>query len=736
MLPSHTSSTKIIKLTDRVPAEQSTLSESINQLLQNLIDLGIVHDEEWDEIGADARESYSQLHRDEDLYQALLGHHLITHFQAKMLRKGLVLQLKVGQYRILEPLGQGGMGTVYLAEHIYLRKQVALKVMGTNFATDQRTVGRFFQEARAVARLQHPNIVFCYDAGRHDLNSFDETERYYYAMEHVRGDHLDNHIRRHGPLSVGRAAGVFVQIADALAEAHRHRLIHRDIKPQNIMLTHDLRAKLLDFGLAQHPNYQFTSPGAMLGTVGYMAPEQAINPREVDARADLYSLGATLFRTVTGQDPFPDTGSPLADLRHRTQAYSPDPMDANPLLPREFCSIITRLMQLNPDDRYQNASDVVAALVPFLCFDEKSALVDLPRCSVLVFSEDEQQAFGLIAGLGSQVDCNVISPDSFMTTSRFNTSHDIIVILSPPLLEQLQPLLEISTSPTRPHVLLYTSPTKNAQRIPTLIHCADDLLRCSDELEDLHLRVKSALRVRGYSKSTKSSDTEVRNQLTRLTSPEPSDRQSLGKIAEVLNVVLEEFELKPPGFARRIDRYITEFIAECRRTNRLPGCWSEAFVRALHTATKFHDIGLLGVPRELLATPMKLSFDDRLIYESHVSYGTNLIKKLALRFPEHATELKLIADIICNHHENWDGSGYPSGAQHTAIPLGARLLGLVNDYDALRTKSPMRPGFQHTQVVERLRLAAGKEHDPELIACFLTIAPKLDEIFASEKGNS
>ena len=736
MLPDHTPGTKVFKVPELRSTGSSAKSQSILRLLQELLEIGVVHHEEWDEIGSDVRDSYSHLLRDEDLYQALLSHRLITQYQAKILRKGLILQLIVGQYRILEPLGQGGMGTVYLAEHIYLRKQVALKVMGANFASDTRAVGRFFQEARAVARLQHPNIVFCFDAGRYELNSLEDSERFYYAMEHVRGDSLDHYIRQYGPLSVGRAAGIFAQIADALAEAHRHKLIHRDIKPHNIMLTHDLRAKLLDFGLAQHPNYQFTSPGAMLGTVGFMAPEQATDPREVDARADLYSLGATLFRAVTGQDPFPDTGSPLADLRYRTHANSPDPSEANPSLPREFCSIITRLMQLNPDHRYQSASDVVAALVPFLCHDEKSALVDLPRCSILVFSEDEPQAPGLIAGLGSQVECLVVAPDTFLQDSRTSTAYDIIVVLSPPTIEQLQPLLETAPGMVRPYVLLYTSPTRNAQRVPTLIHCADDLLRGTHELDGLNERVRGALRVRNARPSTNITENDERILTTRLTNSQVSERPFLPGVAEILNAVLEEFELKPSGYSRRIDQYITWMVEECRNNNIYANCWDEAFVGILRCAAKFHDIGLLGVPRDLLASTSVLSPDDKLTYESHVAFGADLVTLLKDRFPEHTAEFKQISEIILYHHENWNGTGYPCGIAETAIPLGSRLLGIVNSYDALRTRSPIRPGFQHNQVVERLRVAAGNEFDPNLIVGFLSIASKFDEIFSSVKRNS
>src|SRR5262245_35523209 len=252
-----------------------------------LLNSWVVLPEEWEALPDDERTRLAAITPTELILSALVDRSLLTQFQAEAVRAGLGSELILGHYRLLAPIGRGGMGTVFRGEHLYLRRQVAVKVMSRSVEPGARVQHRFYAEARAVARLQHPNIVACLDTGRHTPPETDGPTRDYYVMELVPGDDLHGLVRKRGPLSAKPACELFRQVAEALAEAHRHGLIHRDIKPSNVIVTPDWQAKLLDFGLARIPSRNVTVPGTLLGTVGYMAPEQAKDPHAVDARADL-----------------------------------------------------------------------------------------------------------------------------------------------------------------------------------------------------------------------------------------------------------------------------------------------------------------------------------------------------------------------------------------------------------------------------------------------------------------
>jgi eukaryotic-like serine/threonine-protein kinase len=269
------------------------------------------------------------------------------------IRQGDGEDLMLAQYRLLSVLGQGGMGTVYRAEHSQLRREVAVKVMTRLADGNDRLVSRFYAEARAVAKLQHPNIVTCFDVGRAHKPGPTPVYRDYFVMELIVGQDLYHLVREKGPLTPQRACDLFRQVAEALSEAHRHCLIHRDIKPSNIIVTPDWQAKVLDFGLARVPSRNVTEPGTLLGTIGFMAPEQARDPHTVDGRADLFSLGASMYWALTGREPFPETGNTLKDLQVRMTTAAVPVRQIRPEVPLEISELIERLMDLDPDKRYR-----------------------------------------------------------------------------------------------------------------------------------------------------------------------------------------------------------------------------------------------------------------------------------------------------------------------------------------------------------------------------------------------
>ncbi len=263
------------------------------------------------------------------------------------------------RYRVVRMLGQGGMATVYLADDRNTGQQVALKVMHDDLADDPEFVRRFATEARAAASLDHPNIVSVLDYGSY------EGIRYI-VQEYVEGTTLKDIIRRNGPIDYKLATPLLIQIGLALEHAHRREVIHRDIKPQNIMITRDMVAKVTDFGIARasSTNTITLTGGVVMGSVHYFSPEQA-RGGQVTARSDLYSLGIVFYEMLTGKLPFDGESSVAVAIKH-LQEVPPAPSTYIPSLPPALDRIIFRSIQKNPKARYQSAREFVDELDSFM----------------------------------------------------------------------------------------------------------------------------------------------------------------------------------------------------------------------------------------------------------------------------------------------------------------------------------------------------------------------------------
>jgi tRNA A-37 threonylcarbamoyl transferase component Bud32/DNA-binding beta-propeller fold protein YncE len=266
------------------------------------------------------------------------------------------------RYRVVRLLGSGGMGTVYEAEHRVMQRLVALKVIKRAYTASAAMLERFRREVRAAARLSHPNVVATYDAE-------DAGETHFLVMEYGEGTDLGRLVQERGPLPVDRACKYVRQAALGLQYAFEQGMVHRDLKPRNLMLTPDGRVKILDFGLARFASEAadaagVTGTGIVLGSVDYIAPEQADHARQADIRSDIYSLGCTLYHLLAGQPPFP-TGTLLQKVMAHVKK-KPQPLtELRPDLPEGIMPVLERMMAKSPNHRYQTPAEVANALEPF-----------------------------------------------------------------------------------------------------------------------------------------------------------------------------------------------------------------------------------------------------------------------------------------------------------------------------------------------------------------------------------
>ena len=258
----------------------------------------------------------------------------------------------IGQCIIEEKLGEGGMGMVYLARHKVLNKPVAIKILRSNLPTDTNGVGRFVREGRAAASLDHPAIAHVYDAGNQD-------GVYYIIMQYVDGESLSARLEREHRIPIGEALEIFRAAAEGIGHAHSKGIIHRDIKPDNILLGNDGSVKIADFGLARMLEYDanLSQSGAVVGSPTFMSPEQALG-KKTDTRADIYSLGATLYQMVTGEPPFRSRGFMEAIWKIVKEA-PPAAHQVNPEVSVKLSRYIHSLMRKDPRNRVQTIDEAL-----------------------------------------------------------------------------------------------------------------------------------------------------------------------------------------------------------------------------------------------------------------------------------------------------------------------------------------------------------------------------------------
>ncbi len=377
------------------------------------------------------------------LAEQLISRGLITRWQAERLLEGRYKGFFLKQYKLLSQLGRGGMSAVYLAEHVLMHRRVAIKILPKDRVADSSYLARFHREAQAAAALDHRNIVRAYDVDQ-------DNGQHFMVMEYVEGRDLQQIVKQEGPLDYPVAADFIRQAAEGLAHAHQANLIHRDVKPANLLVDRRNVVKLLDLGLARFTDEDRASLTVaydenVLGTADYLAPEQAIDSHGVDARADIYSLGCTLYFLLTGHPPFAEGTLPQRLMAHQKQ-QPPSIYNDRPDAPADLVEICMKMMAKRPERRHQSAREAAQSLAQWLTSrghrirtSESSA--ELPIAQVLSVKEsggssvfdprrpDPKSGISRDAGSGSGSRCrdsSVVGRPRDLTDTVSNLEHPTV----------------------------------------------------------------------------------------------------------------------------------------------------------------------------------------------------------------------------------------------------------------------------------------------------------------------
>ena len=728
-------------------------------LLDFCVQRSFIHREDWQALPEAVRAELENELNIESLLIKLVRYKLLTQYQAERIEAGTVHGLLIGSYRVLDRLGAGGMGVVFLGEHMHLRRQVAIKMLPLYAGSDPNgpMMTRFFNEIRIIARLQHPNIVWAIDTGELPGDTPDAPVVYYHVMEYVPGKDLEQLVLADGPLSVNLACDLGYQVASALVEAQKHDLVHRDIKPSNILVTPEGQAKLLDFGLARSAENRHTQQGIVLGTIDYLAPEQARDSSQVDIRADIYSLGGTLFWALTGKVPFPSEAPLQQQIMARLMQPPPSVVRVNPRVPHELDQILTRMMATKTEDRYPTPQAVMRALLPFVrsksgelgysadheTVRERMALQPTPRLPasaqrrVLIVDDDAMmRAIARHALSAEGYDCDE-APDGkeALALARAKPFDLLLLDVEMPNVRGDDVLRRLREEPPGPNLkILMASGRATVEEMSNMLLAgADDFLGKPFSIVQLVARVKAALRLKDaqdHSDRLAQSLLRVNQELESNLHMRDSD---LVDARNALTLAIAELVayrgVETTAHLHRIQEYVGVLGRAATANPAFAGKIDQNFIQMLVGTAPLHDVGMIGLPEHIFLKPGKLTDDERVLMRTHTTIGADILQKIARSHGFAAPFLQTAIDITRHHHERWDGRGYPDRLHDESIPLAARFVSIADVYDALRSRRPHKPALSHTATVEVMTESSQGQFDPILLQTFKSCADGFEQIF-------
>ncbi len=726
-------------------------------LLDDLRAASLIPSEDWEALPDEMQDRLGACAAKEDLLPLLVEQHLLTDYQAARIAAGKAFGLVLGNYRVLDRLGAGAMGVVFRAEHVDLRRPVAIKVLARSAADDPRLLLRFLTEMRAVALLQHPNIVLAMDAGKLPGPDPESPPLRYFVMEYVPGQDLEEMVLAQGPLAPALACDLIYQVACALEEAHRHKLVHRDLKPSNVRVTPEGQAKLLDFGLARHlrSDLRLTEPGTVLGTVDYLAPEQARDASGVDIRSDIYGLGGTLFWCLTGQPPFPPQGHLAQDLAARMTQPPPAARAHRPEVPAELDAVLARMMALDPDDRYATPQAAAQALLPFLRPELREHVLLPPGPTaapqappagsaaaaagrrfrvLLVDDEPAVRAFCRFALASDGLECAEAGNGSAALEALRAAPYDLALVdVDMPGMTGPQLLQEVRATPPAPHlkVIMVSGRSPGDEMSQLLLAGADDFLTKPFSVVQLRARVKAALRLKEAQERTALLNQHllrVNHELEQGLSARTGDLVHARNALVLALAKLVEYRDRETGsHLLRMQRYSRLLAEEAARLAPFAGLIDDNFLEMITCCAPLHDIGKVGLPDHILLKPGKLTPEERVLMQAHTIIGADTLRQVARQHGFAVAFLQMAADIARHHHERFDGRGYPDGLAGADIPLAAQVVAVGDVYDALRARRVYKPALSHAAALQIMSASTG-QFDPALLQAFLRCAPRFEQV--------
>ncbi len=717
------------------------------------------------------------LHQDDTplLADALISQGVLTQYQMQWVLAGEPFGLIVGNYRVLDWLGSGGMGVVYKAEHIHMKRPVALKVLSADCDGNAIFMERFTSEMQVLATLRHPNIVEAFDAGDVAVPGEEGKTLRYLVMEFVEGVDLERYVMENGPLPIAVACDYVRQAAHGLRHAHERGILHRDIKPSNLLVM-DLppglapvpgatypygQVKVLDFGLARMVSRRYTEAHVVLGTIDYMAPEQARDARSVDVRADIYSLGGTLYWMLTGKRPFPTDRPVMQELLARQHETPASARNLRPDIPLELESVVCQMMALDPNDRYPTPLAVIAALNQFLepSRHPESRTVPTLKGRLKADAADSLAAAGVVdPGAGARRVLVISSQKewrsalretlescgaSFAEAEDGDEAHELlkrfpadVVLIDEHLngetgLEVCRRLRAEARVPHQKLILLTNNEAVSGSEFDAI--CDSQAPRDTPG-ETIVGRMRLALRLK---EAEERADRLLHGLLSTNGQLEQAVEQrdhTAHQAQDVLIFAMAKMaELRgqeTSGHLLRMQKYVRVLAEASMRLPAFASVIDDAWVRMLERCVLLHDIGKVAIPDQILLKPGKLEPEERAIMESHTTLGADILEAVARQQGVCLAFLQMAIEIVRHHHEQYDGSGYPSGLAGDAIPLAARVTAIADVYDALRSKLVYKPGLAHPAARRLLLKPDQTQFDPALMVAFRECDNAFEQIFA------
>jgi response regulator RpfG family c-di-GMP phosphodiesterase len=700
--------------------------------LEKILHLRLVEPAELRAFFQDRADRPEADHTQERLAQALVHAGLLTNYQVDRVAAGITHGLVLGNYRVLDSIGQGGMGVVLLAEHRLMKRQVAVKVLPVDEDCDAGVRQRFYAEMRSQAELHHPNVVMAFDAGEVDPPAPDSPGLIYLVMEYVEGLDLERQVLKHGVCGVAQACDFIRQAAAGLQAAHDRHLIHRDLKPSNLLLAKSGQVKLVDFGLARQFCSLLTDPRSLLGSVEFMAPEQSFDPTGVGKEADIYGLGATLFWLLTGQPPYRFARTVAAVLRNLQNEPPRRLRELKPDLPASLDEFMARMLDRNPDRR-PAAPEVMHALTPYVSAEARlsagpAAAVAAepamqPRPARALVVDDQASVRVFHRRVLQQMGCECVEaangPDALRAAE---TPFDLVVLdINMPGMDGFEVCrrLRERAPHSRLKIIVVSGNGDMEELAKALPQGADDYIAKPFGVAQMVAKVEHALKLKAAQEREEWLAEQLRKaneQLRQSLEARAADvRQAQNALLFTMCKMAEAGDGETPGHLLRMQRYTHVLAEQAAELAPWSGKVDERFLVQLERCAPLHDIGKIGLPDEVLRKSTPLTEAERRLLRTHPLIGDRILDALAHEHGHSLEFLGMARAIVRHHHERYDGDGYPDRLAGDGIPAAARLVAVADVYDALRRDRPHKRALPHAEAIEILTHLSAGQFDPTLI---------------------